>query len=390
MLTMLRDTKTRGIIFQILIFALFASTIGFLAYNYIANTNARGISTTFSFLSQESKIDITGGLFEHTRSDTYWHALGLVFANTLLVAGTGIIFATLFGFIVGVARLSPNWLVNRIAYVYVEAFRNVPLLLWIFLIYIAIFLKSIPNKTDAVPFLGGNLFTNSGFFIVKPIGGETFGGFWWVFLGGVVISIVASIVSRRQNKAIGRGISTGPIWLLGVFILPALYFILMWLLQGDQFVTFSKPEVTRFAVKSEWTILPEYMALLLALTLYTSAFIAEIVRAGIVSVSGGQKEAASALGLSRGQTLKKVIIPQAMRVIVPPLTSQYLNLTKNSSLGFAIGFFEVTSLTMGTIPSQEGAALQGVLIAMLIYGSLSLTISLVMNTYNRTARLKER
>jgi general L-amino acid transport system permease protein len=255
---------------------------------------------------------------------------------------------------------------------------------------VAIFLKSIPTIEESIPLLGGNLFTNSGFFLVKPIGADKFSGFWWMVGIGVATAISLTIYSSVQKRRVGRGLPVGFIWLACVIIGPALYFLIMYLIFGDQFVTFQPPEITRFSVKSEWTILPEFLALLLALTLYTSSFIAEIVRAGILSVSSGQREASSALGLSRSQMLKLVVVPQAMRVIVPPLTSQYLNLTKNSSLGFAIGFYEVTALTMGTIPSQEGAALQGVVMAMAIYLSFSLLISMTMNFYNRSVRLQER
>ena len=377
------DPKIRSIAVQVFMLLV----VGFFAYeivhNTIANLTKRNISTGFAFLNKSAGFDLIQSLVEFSSESSYGQALIAGFLNTLLVASFGIFFATLLGFFAGIMRLSKNWLVAKLATLYVEAIRNVPLLLQMFVWYGAV-LKPLPGPKEAINI--GDMFflSNRGLNMPNTIYGEGA----WLGLVGLVLALVGAFVLRRWARK--RQAATGqpfPYIIAGIVMVLALP-VLGLLLAGWP-VTFDYPVRGAFNFSGGTTIIPEFMALLLALSIYTGSFIAEIVRAGIQSVSHGQTEAASALGLRNMVTTRLVIIPQAMRVIIPPLASQYLNLTKNSSLAVAIGYPDLVA-TGGTVLNQTGQAVEIVMIWMVIYLSLSLLTSGFMNWYNARMKLVER
>ena len=311
---------------------------------------------------------------------TFWVGL----TNTLLVSAMGVVAATILGFIIGVARLSSNWLVAKMALVYIEVIRNIPLLLQIFFWYFAV-LSNLPSPRQSVD-VGGALFLNNrGLYLPDPVTQEGFGIVW----GGILLAIAAVVGIRIWAKK--RQLATGqifPTFKVGVAIL-VLVPIISYLVAGRP-LEWDLPALRGFNFGGGITIIPELAALWIALSLYTASFIAEIVRSGILSVSKGQTEASKALGLPNGLTLRLVVIPQAMRVIIPPLTSQYLNLVKNSSLATAIGYPDLVAVFMGTTLNQTGQAVEVVAITMAVYLTISLLISLFMNIYNRAVAIKER
>lgn len=304
--------------------------------------------------------------------------------NTLLVTFIGVILATILGFIIGVARLSPNWMINKLATVYVETFRNIPPLLQILFWYFAVFL-TLPGPRGSINIDDTFFISNRG---LNMPGASMADGFWpfVVALAVAVVAIVAMV--RYANKRFDEtGVPFHKFWVgLALFVaIPGLSVLLF----GSP-VTWEVPQLKGFNFVGGWVLIPELLALTLALTIYTAAFIAEIVRSGIRSVSHGQTEAARSLGLREGPTLRKVIIPQALRVIIPPLTSQYLNLAKNSSLAAGIGYPEMVSLFAGTVLNQTGQAIEVIAITMSVYLAISISISLLMNWYNKRIALIER
>ena len=347
-----------------------------LVANVQSNLEAQGINSGFGFLSERAGFGINQTLVHYTEDSNFGRVLLVGLLNTLLVSVLGVIFATLLGFSLGVARLSSNWLISKIAMVYVEIFRNVPLLLQIMFWYFGV-LRNLPSPRQAVS-IGDSVFmSNRG--IVVPALEAGAGAVWY---GVALLAIVASYIwlRRRAAKALTLTGQGTPIWkpLLGITLAA---FGMAALIAGVPF-TLDVPALRGFNFRGGITVIPEFVALLLALSLYTAAFIAEIVRAGIQSVYKGQREAAAALGLSDSQSLKLVVIPQALRVIIPPLTSQYLNLTKNSSLAVAIAYPDIVSVFAGTTLVQVGQAVEIIFITMMIYLSLSLLTSWGMNRYN--------
>ena len=377
------DPKIRSIavqVFMVLVIGFFAYEI---VHNTIANLTKRNISTGFAFLNKTAGFDLIQSLVEFSSESSYGQALIAGFLNTLLVAGLGIFFATLLGFFAGIMRLSKNWLVAKLATLYVEAVRNVPLLLQMFVWYGAV-LKPLPGPKEAINI--GDMFflSNRGLNMPNTIYGEGA----WLGLVGLALGVSGAFVVRRWARK--RQAATGqpfPHLITGIAMVVVLP-VLGLLLAGWP-ITFDYPIRGAFNFSGGTTIIPEFMALLVALSIYTGSFIAEIVRAGIQSVSHGQTEAASALGLRSMITTRLVIIPQAMRVIIPPLASQYLNLTKNSSLAVAIGYPDLVA-TGGTVLNQTGQAVEIVMIWMVIYLSLSLLTSGFMNWYNARMKLVER
>ncbi|MGH6917686.1 MAG: amino acid ABC transporter permease, partial [Geminicoccaceae bacterium] len=323
-------------------------------------------------------------LIDYSAVSTYGRAFWVGLLNTLLVSALGVVLATVLGFVIGLARLSTNWLIARLAIVYIETIRNIPLLLQLLFWYFAV-LQALPHPRDSVA-VGGTVFLNNrGLSVPMAVLGEGAGA----TLIAVVVAVVAVVVlgrwARRRREATGQPFHT-VLASVGLLIgLPLLTFLAL----GAP-VSFEYPEMGRFRLTGGLTLVPEFVALLAGLTIYTAAFIAEIVRAGVMAVSHGQIEAASALGLRPGQTLRFVVIPQAMRVIIPPLTSQYLNLTKNSSLAVAIGYPDLVSIVAGTTLNQTGQAVEAIAMTMAVYLTLSLAISLFMNWYNRRIALVER
>jgi len=378
------DPKYRALFFQVLLVIVLGYFVYIIVNNTLSNMEARGISTGFAFLSEPAGFGILQSLIPFTEADTYGRTFFVGLLNTLLVSGLGIILTSIVGFVMGVARLSSNWVVAKLATVYIETFRNIPLLLQIFFWYFAV-LGALPSVRQSIHLWGGGEFNNRGLYLPSPVPGD---GFSVVFLFFVIGIIATFFLKRWAHK---RQLLTGqqfPVFLssLGLIIgLPLVIFLLM----GSP-LSWDFPELKGFNFKGGVTIIPELLSLLLALTIYTGTYVAETVRAGINSVSHGQTEASLALGLSRGQTMRLVILPQAMRVIIPPLTSQYLNLVKNSSLATAVGYPDIVAVFMGTTLNQTGQAVEITMMTMGVYLTVSLLISLFMNWYNKKMALVER
>ena len=378
------DPRVRSAVFQILAVTAVAWVGYSLFQNTINNLASRGISTGFGFLDETAGFGIIMSLVEYDETMTYGRTFVVGLSNTLLVSGLGILLATIVGFIVGIARLSTNWLVAKVALAYIETFRNIPLLLQIFFWYFAV-LGSLPGVREAVNVGDVAFLSNRGIVIPKPVFEA---GAGWIGIA-TVLALAASVVlvtwARRRQAATGQIFPAFPVSLAMIAGLPTLAYFVM-----GQPVSWDVPSFGTFSFSGGITAIPELGALLIALTIYTATFIAEIVRSGIVSVSKGQTEAALALGLPPRRVLRLVVIPQALRVIIPPLTSQYLNLTKNSSLAVAIGYPDLVNVFMGTSLNQTGQAVEIVAMTMAVYLAISLSISLLMNLYNRAVALKER
>ncbi|WP_148861138.1 amino acid ABC transporter permease [Marinobacter fonticola] len=378
------DPRVRALVFQAIAIAGVFWAGWALIDNTLANMESRGISTGFGFLDQSAGFGIIMSLIPYDATMSYGRTFWVGLLNTLLVSVMGIVAATILGFIIGVARLSSNWLVAKLALVYVEIFRNIPLLLQIFFWYFAV-LRNLPSPRQSVD-VGGLLFLNNrGLYLPEPVAQP---GFAWV-TAAIVIAIAAvvgiRVMAKRRQMATGKIFPTVKVSAAVLIGLP----LVTYLLAGGPIV-WEIPELKGFNFGGGMTLIPELAALWFALSIYTASFIAEIVRSGILAVSKGQTEAAQALGLRSGMTLRLVVIPQAMRVIIPPLTSQYLNLMKNSSLATAIGYPDLVSVFMGTTLNQTGQAVEVVAMTMGVYLTLSLLISLLMNIYNRAVALKER
>jgi general L-amino acid transport system permease protein len=381
---MWRDPRVRSIAYQILTIVIFLLFVGFIVRNAIVNLERQGIASGFGFLGTTAGFDIGFTLLDYSAVSTYGRAFWVGLLNTLLVASMGCVLATIFGFLLGVARLSSNWLVARLATVYVETIRNIPLLLQLLFWYFAV-LQALPHPRDSFAIAESVFLNNRGLIVPRPVFESGSLAILIVFLIAVVVAIGVARWARKRREATGQGFHTA-ITVLGLVLgLPLLAFIVT----GAP-LAFEFAEMGRFRLEGGLSLVPEFVALLAGLTMYTAAFIGEIVRAGILSVSHGQVEAAHALGLKRGHMLRLVIIPQAMRVIIPPLTSQYLNLTKNSSLAVAIGYPDVVAIVAGTILNQTGQAVEAIAMTMAVYLTLSLLISLFMNWYNRRKALVER
>jgi len=451
--SLLYDPKIRGYVYQ---FALLA-IVGFLIYsaasNAIENLRAQKIASGFGFWHNASGFDVNQKLITYEASTgTYGRAFWVGLLNTLLVASIGIVLATFLGFFVGVARLSSNWVVAKIAMVYVEVIRNLPLLLQLFFWYNAV-LKPLPNPRQSIdlhfvalgwpsllltglcaigaglgwllyrssdklagsereqglikavsgivlliavgiwllysgilrPISSGFLLNNRGLYVPDPQLGPGGNLIVWAFLLGIVATFLFRRWAHKQQAATGKQYPIGQVALSLIVVLPLLIYFAL-----GRPISFVYPELAGFNLRGGIQIFPEFVALLLGLTTYTAGFIAEVVRAGILAVSRGQTEAANALGLRSGPTLKLVVIPQAMRVIIPPLTSNYLNLTKNSSLAVAIGYPDLVQVFTGTVLNQTGQAVEVVAITMAVYLTISLVTSLFMNIYNKRMALVER
>ncbi|EIU6792736.1 amino acid ABC transporter permease [Vibrio parahaemolyticus] len=374
----------RSAIFQIIAIAALVFFFYTIINNALNNLDARGIATGFGFLNQEAGFGIGLTLIEYNETYSYGRTFIVGLLNTALVSVLGIILATAIGFTMGVARLSTNWLVSRLAAVYIETFRNIPLLLQIFFWYFAV-LQALPSARQSLSF-GEAIFLNvRGLYFPAPVFNEGSGVVIAAFVIGLIATISISIWARNKQRLTGQQTPMGRIGLGLLVGLPLLvYFV------SGMPISLEYPELKGFNFKGGISIIPELAALLLALSVYTAAFIAEIVRSGINAVSHGQTEAAMSLGLPRAKTLKLVVIPQALRIIIPPLTSQYLNLTKNSSLAMAIGYPDLVSVFAGTTLNQTGQAIEIIAMTMGVYLTLSLLTSALMNLYNRKVALVER
>ena len=367
--------------------------VAFLFYeattNAIENLQRAHIASGFGFLSTTAGFDISQAFIPYgAATSTYGDAFIVGLLNTLLVAAIGIVLATILGFIVGIARLSRNWIVAKIAMVYVEGIRNVPLLLQLLFWYVAV-LTPLPQPRQSIDFGAGFLLNARGLFMARPIIASDVWILLVVLLAGIVGAVVFHIWAKRRQEETGRQYPTGWTALALVAGLPLATWALL-AVAGANPIGFDLPKRGTFNLTGGMQVLPEFVALLLGLVIYTAAFIAEVVRAGIQAVSRGQTEAAGSLGLRPGQTLRLVVVPQAMRVIIPPLTSQYLNLTKNSSLAVAIGYPDLVQVFMGTVLNQTGQAIEVVAITMAVYLTISLITSFFMNIYNRRVAIIER
>jgi len=378
------DKKSRGVIIQMIAFVLFCSVVAKLGQNVVQNFEDLGKPFGFDFLKLESNYDINQTLISYNSQSSHARAAVVGILNTLLVAICGIILSTILGFILGVLRLSPNWLVNKLAYCYIEFVRNVPVLVHILLVH-GILVHSLPHPKKAVS-VGDTLFlTNRGFYMPQPL----FQPLFWLVVAAFVIGVIFAFWYRRSAriKQAATGQQSPVFWVMlaSIIGLPMLAYFLTGMPINWEF-----PVQSTFNLKGGMAIKPEFMALWLALSLYTAAFIAENVRAGIEAVSHGQTEAAMALGLPRKRTMNLVVIPQALRVIIPPLTSQYLNITKNSSLAIAIGYMDIVATIGGISLNQTGREMECMIIVLGLYLIFSLTISVIMNWYNKRIALVER
>ncbi|MFY9602734.1 MAG: amino acid ABC transporter permease [Pseudolabrys sp.] len=379
------DPKFRSIAYQLALCSVVAFLVYGAASNAIDNLARSHIASGFGFWNATAGFDISQTLIEYSpRGSTYGRAFWVGLLNTLLVAGLGIVFATILGFIVGISRLSRNWLLAKVAGGYVETIRNLPLLLQLLFWYNAV-LKALPDIRESIAIPGGAFLNNRGFFLPLPVSKSGFGAVEIALLAGIVAAFAFYVWARKRQERTGQQAPVLWVTLALVIGLPLAVFALTGFPLGFEF-----PQAGRFNITGGVEVLPEFAALLFGLSIYTAAFIAEVVRAGILAVSRGQSEAAYSLGLRPGPTLRLVVIPQAMRVIIPPLTSQYLNLTKNSSLAVAIGYPDLVQVFTGTVLNQTGQAVEVVAITMLVYLVISLATSLLMNVYNSRITLAER
>ncbi len=380
----LYDPRVRAIVYQ-LVLVLVILGLAWTAGHYAVENMARlGIPLNFDFWNQTAGFEINQALISFSALSTYGRAFWVGLLNTLLVSAIGIVFATVIGFLVAILRLTPNWIVSKLATVYVELFRNIPLLLQLIFWY-NIVLKSLPAPRQSVSVFGLVFLNNRGLVLPSPVFGDRAWLVGVAFLLGLAASVAFTIWARRRQARTGA--QAPVLWVdLGLVLgLPILVYLLAGLPIGLDI-----PHLKGFNFVGGKPVFPELAALVLGLSIYTGAFISEIVRAGIQAVGRGQHEAAEALGLKPNTTMQRVVIPQAMRVIIPPLTNQYLNLIKNSSLAVFIGYPDLVQVFAGTVLNQTGAAVQCMALTMAVYLAISLVISAGMNVYNKRVALVER
>jgi len=380
----LRNEKVRGILYQLITIIGFVIFIMYVAGNTAHNIEARGIKSGFDFLNSASGFEITETPIPFTASSTHWDVFKVGLLNTLIISFFGIILTSILGLIIGVARLSSNWIISRLAYTYIELFRNIPILLQI-LFWYNVVLASLPSARESISFFGNFYLNKKGAFMPSPVFED---GSWLMGAAFVLAIILGWFVSKWAKKRHDETGKEFPVFLtnLGILILVPLiaYFA------SGQPLHFDHPEATRFGFKGGKVISPEFMALLFALSIYTATFVAEAIRSGIEAVAKGQKEAATSLGLSPMQSLKLVVLPQAIRISIPPIINQYLNLIKNSSLAAAIGYPELVTVFAGTSLNITGQAIEIIAITMFTYLMISLIVSLILNWFNNKMKIKER
>lgn len=370
-MNLMLNRQARGLVVQGAVLLALGLVVWWLAANAIANLQRQNIASGFGFLSRTAGFDISQSLIAYENTDTYARAFWVGLANTLLVAGVGIVGASALGFALGLARLSSNWLVAKLALVIVETVRNVPLLLWLFVIYFGVMLR-LPAPADSWELLGGALLNQRGLALPGVIATPALEAALGISLVSVVLAAVLWWLDGKTNGRV----------YLALGALPA--FAALWLVSP---VGVDVPRMGKFNLVGGLVILPELMALVLGLVTYTAAYIGEIVRAGIQSVSVGQRQAAFALGLSSRETMRQVIVPQALRAIIPPLTNQYVNLAKNSSLAVAVGYPDLVSVFAGTILNHTNQAVETIALTMAVYLVISLTLAAVMNAFNARVAL---
>ncbi|MBY6206062.1 MULTISPECIES: amino acid ABC transporter permease [Halomonas] len=379
-----RRPAFRALIIQALLLAGLVALIAMMIGNALTNLEARGITTGFAFLGERSGFSIPQTLIDYSGDSSYARTFVVGLLNTLLVSALGIIAATLIGFAVGIARLSPNWLLARLAAAFVEIFRNIPLLVQILFWYFAV-LQALPSPRQSLSLFEAFFLNVRGLIVPAPVPEPGFGLTQLAVLVAVVAVVVLGRYAKRLQQRTGKAL---PVYWLGAGLIIGLPLV-VFVASGTP-LGWETPALKGFNFAGGVTIIPELMALWLALSIYTASFIAEIVRSGIQSVPKGQVEASRAIGLPGNITLRKVVIPQAMRVIVPQLTSQYLNLIKNSSLATAIGYPDLVAVFAGTSLNQTGQAIEIIAMTMAVYLTISLVVSALMNVYNARTLLKER
>ncbi|MGB1484139.1 MAG: amino acid ABC transporter permease [Paracoccaceae bacterium] len=388
---LINDKRYRSYTFQFLALMVLICLMAFLGWNLMQNLAAAGLNISYSFLGEPAGYDINQRLIEYNSQSTHWRASVVGVLNTLLVAVLGCLMATIFGVIAGVLRLSNNWIVAKIMAVYVEIFRNIPVLIWILIIN-ALFLAALPqprafrgDNPEATMLFDAFAFTGRGIYMPKPVMYE--GG--WIVVAAFILSLIAIFVYRRyaRKTLFDHGVVLPVLWpSLAILFVPTLA---MFFLLGSP-IGLEYPALKGFNFKGGIWARGSLLSLWFALSIYTGAFIAENVRAGIQAVSKGQSEAAASLGLRPGRIMNLVILPQALRVIIPPLISNYLNLTKNSSLAIAVGYMDITGTLGGITLNQTGRAIETILLLMAFYLTISLGISAIMNVYNNSIKLKGR
>src|SRR5712692_6532534 len=378
-----RDERVRAIIAQVVFVAVIAAIVAFLAHNTIVNLRRQNIATGFGFLDHEAAFGIGESLIAYTPADTYGRAFLVGLTNTLYVSAIGIVLATIVGTVMGLARLSGNLLVAKLAQIYVEAFRNIPLALQL-LFWWALLREAAPAPRQAWQVLPGVFISNRGIVLPLPEGHPAFAWMALALVFGAVGAYLVTRWARTRQAQTGEQFPSGWAGLALILGLPLAVFVAF----GAP-LALDTPALKGFNFSGGASFSPEFGALPIGLVIYTGSFIAEIVRAGILAVSWGQSEAAMALGLKPGQRMRLVVLPQALRVIIPPMTSEYLSITKNSSLAVAIGYPDLVSIANTTL-NQTGQAVEGIAMIMAVYLAISLVISLLMNLYNRAVALVER
>ena len=382
--SLISSARARELFYQALLIGALAALIGAGWRNALVNMEARGIPMGFGFWDQTAGFAINQSLIDYSAVSTYGRAFWVGLCNTLLVSAISIALATPLGFAVGVARLSPNWILAKIALIYVETMRNTPLLLQLLFWYNAV-LKSLPGPRQSLDWGGLVLANNRGLYLPRPAFGE---GAWVIapaLAAGVVAALAYAAHAHRRQELTGERAPVGWVAAAAIALPPAIAYF-----AAGRPVDFSLAHLQGFNLTGGLQLYPEFAALVFGLATYTAAFIAEIVRAGVLAVSHGQTEAASALGLARAEILKLVVVPQAMRLVIPPLTSQYLNIVKNSSLAVFVGYPDLVLIFTGTVLNQTHAAVQVMAITMAVYLAISLLIALALNLFNARYALKER
>lgn len=369
-------SRIRSVLVQLAFVALLVLLIQFLLSNTMQNLARQGIASGFGFLENRAGFDIAIAFLDFDRNGTYLDAFRTAIVNTIVLAVLGIALATLLGFMIGLARVSPNWLISRLAAVYIETFRNIPLLLQLFFWYFAI-LRPLPGPRQSLDVADTVFLSNRGLYMPKPLLDSGAQLVLLALLAGLIFALFMARSARRRRAATGRSVAVAHWWLIGLVGLP----VLTGFATGAS-VELSVPALQGFNFRGGMVILPEMLAALLGLSIYIAAAVGEIVRSGIQGIDHGQTEAAQAMGHTRGQIMRFVVIPQAMRIIIPPLTTQYQSLAKNTSLASAIAFPEIISIVAGTTLTQTGQAMETIALAMLFYLTVSLFIAAVMNFFN--------
>ena len=384
MLALFRNEKVRGVLYQLITIIGFVALIMYVAQNTAHNIESRGIKSGLDFLSSTAGFDITETPIEFSPMSTHWDVFKIGLANTLIISFAGIVLTSILGLIIGIMRLSSNWLISRLAAGYIELFRNLPILLQI-LFWYNIVLASLPAAKNSLSLFDTIFLNKKGLFVPNPVFED---GAWLMGAALVLALFIGWLVNRWSTKRHDETGKEFPVMLTGLALVILLPLIAYFASGAPMY--FDYPEASRFGFRGGKTFTPEFLALLFALTIYTATFIAEAIRSGIEAVSKGQKEAATSLGLTPAQSLKLVVLPQAVRISIPPIINQYLNLAKNSSLAAAVGYPELVTVFAGTSLNITGQALEIIGITMLTYLLISLLVSAILNWFNKKMKIKER